>query len=222
MCKCALLAYTRQDARVSSRVNDDSTLFELQEARAVDAELLGRTLESCRDYLLLIAARSIDPDLIPKGGGSDLVQDTLLGAYRDFDTFHGRSRDELLAWLRKILENNLAVFRRRYRGTRKRRVSLEVSFDASAAGAPGPDWASDSASPSKAAANREQAAAIQSALGRIPDDYRRVIVWYQYDQHTFEEIGRRLDRSPEAARKIWSRALVRLTQELGPTHDPRA
>ncbi len=183
---------------------------------------LGRTLESCRDYLLLIAGRSIDRDLLPKGGGSDLVQDTLLGAYRDFDTFHGRSRDELLAWLRKILENNLAVFRRRYRGTRKRRVSLEVSFDADARGAPGPEWASDSASPSTAAAKREQAAALQSALSRIPEDYRRVIVWYQYDQRTFEEIGRRLDRSPEAARKIWSRALLRLTQELGPTHDPGA
>jgi RNA polymerase sigma-70 factor, ECF subfamily len=207
---------------VSSRVNDDSTLLDLQEARAGDAELLGRTLESCRDYLLLIAAREIDRDLVAKGGGSDLVQDTLLGAYRDFGTFHGRSRDELLAWLRKILENNLAVFRRRYRGTRKRQVSLEVSFDAGGAAAPGPDWVSDSASPSSAAAQREQAAALQSALGRIPEDYRRVIVWYQYDQHTFEEIGRRLDRSPEAARKIWSRALVRLTQELGPAHDPRA
>jgi RNA polymerase sigma-70 factor, ECF subfamily len=216
------LANTWQDARVSSRVSDDSTLLDLQEARAGDAELLGRTLESCRDYLQLIAARSIDRDLLPKGGGSDLVQDTLLGAYRDFGTFHGRSRDELLAWLRKILENNLAVFRRRYRGTRKRRVSLEVSFDAEAPGPLGPEWASDSASPSTVAAKREQAAALQSALGRIPDDYRRVIVWYQYDQHTFEEIGRRLDRSPEAARKIWSRALVRLTQELGPTHDPRA
>ena len=87
-------------------------------------------------------------DLLPKGGGSDLVQDTLLGAYRDFGTFHGRSRDELLAWLRKILENNLSVFRRRYRGTRKRRVSLEVPFDAGGAGALGPDWTSDSASPS--------------------------------------------------------------------------
>jgi RNA polymerase sigma-70 factor, ECF subfamily len=207
---------------VSSRVNDDSTLLELIEARAGDAELLGHALESCRDYLLLIAAGAIDRDLLPKGSGSDLVQDTLLGAYRDFGTFHGRSREELLAWLRKILENNLSVFRRRYRGTRKRRVSLEVPFDTAGAGGQRPEWASDSGSPSTAAAKREQAAALQSALGRIPDDYRRVIIWYQYDQHTFEEIGRRLDRSPEAARKIWSRALVRLTQELGPAHDPRA
>ena len=107
---------------MSSAVNDDSSLLDLQEAPAGDAECwaVRRVVSrlSAHDRL----AR-LDPDLAAKGGGSDLVQDTLLGAYRDFATFHGRSRDELHAWLRKILENNLAVFRRRYRGTRKRQVS---------------------------------------------------------------------------------------------------
>ncbi len=207
---------------MSSAVNDDSTLLDLQEARAGDDEVLGRALESCRDYLLTIAARGLDADLTAKGGGSDLVQDTLLGAYRDFATFHGRSRGELRAWLRKILENNLAVFRRRYRGTRKRQVSLEIPIDVATAGPDREVWPCDSGSPSTNAVRQEQAAALMAAMGRIPEDYRRVIVWYQYDQHTFEEIGRRLDRSAEAARKLWSRALARLTVELGPAHDPRA
>ena len=60
-----------------------------------------------------------------------------------------------------------------------------------------------------------------AALGRIPEDYRRVVVWHQYDRLTFEEIGERLGRSAEAIRKLWSRALIRLTEELGPAHDPR-
>jgi RNA polymerase sigma-70 factor (ECF subfamily) len=206
---------------VSSAVNDDSTLLALQEARAGDVEVLGRALESCRDYLLTIASRGLDADLSAKGGGSDLVQDTLLGAYRDFATFHGRSRDELHAWLRKILENNLAVFRRRYRGTRKRQVSLEVPIDVATTGPDWELWPGDSGSPGSNAARQEWAEALMAALERIPEDYRRVIVWYQYDQHTFEEIGRRLNRSAEAARKVWSRALARLTNELGPAHDPR-
>jgi RNA polymerase sigma-70 factor (ECF subfamily) len=150
------------------------------------------------------------------------VQDTLLGAYRDFDTFHGCSRDELRAWLRKILENNLAVFRRRYRGTRKRQVALEIPIDVATAGADRRDWACESASPSARATLGEQTAALMAALARMPEDYRRVILWYQFDQLTFEEVGRRLNRSGEAARKIWSRALNRLTEELGPAHDPRA
>jgi RNA polymerase sigma-70 factor (subfamily 1) len=170
----------------------------------------------------MIAARSLDADLTAKGGASDLVQDTLLGAYRDFATFHGRSRDELRAWLRKILQNNLAVFRRRYRGTLKRQVALELPISAAAGGDARPSSPAERESPSKTAARHEQTAALMAALSRIPDDYYRVVHWYQYDRLTFEEIGRRLDRSAEAARKLWSRALIRLTDELGPDHDPRA
>jgi DNA-directed RNA polymerase specialized sigma24 family protein len=76
--------------------------------------------------------------------------------------------------------------------------------------------------PGTHAARWELAAALMAAPGRIPDDSRRVIVWHQSDQLTFEEIGRRLDRSAEAARNLWTRALIRITDELGPAHDPRA
>jgi RNA polymerase sigma-70 factor (ECF subfamily) len=206
---------------VNSMVGDDPIAVQLQDARAGDVELLGRALDSCRDYLLLIAARGLDADLIAKGGASDIVQDTLMGAYRDFGAFHGCSRDELLAWLRKILRNNLAVHRRRYRGTRKRQIAREVAI----ASLSGPDarhvLPCDSATPGGAALRREQIAALMAALGQIPEDYRRVVVWYQYDRLTFEEIGERLGRSAEAVRKLWSRALLRLTEELGPAHDPQ-
>jgi RNA polymerase sigma-70 factor (ECF subfamily) len=196
-------------------------LHELERARGGDREVLGRALESCREYLLLIAARGLDADLIAKGGPSDIVQDTLLGAYRDFDAFSGCSRDELLAWLRKILQNNLAVHRRRYRGTRKRQVSLEIQTGGSSGAVAFHGLLCDSATPGTAAMRSEQSAALIAALERIADDYRRVIIWYQYERLTFEQIGERLGRSADAVRKLWSRALIRLTEELGPAHDPR-
>ncbi len=202
-------------------VDGDRMLHELERARAGDREVLGRALESCRDYLQLIAARGLDADLIAKGGPSDIVQDTLLGAYRDFDAFNGCSRDELLAWLRKILQNNLAVHRRRYRGTRKRQVSLEIPTGGSSGAAAFHGLLCDSATPGTAAMRGEQSAALIAALERIPEDYRRVVVWHQYEQLTFEEIGERLGRSADAIRKLWSRALIRLTEELGAAHDPR-
>jgi RNA polymerase sigma-70 factor (ECF subfamily) len=209
-----------RDSAVSRTIDGDRMLHELEEARAGDREVLGRALESCREYLLLVAARGLDADLIAKGGASDLVQDTLLGAYRDFDAFSGRSHDELLAWLRKILQNNLAVHRRRYRGTRKRQVSLEIPIGASSGGAALHGLRCDSATPGAAAMRREQSAALIAALERIPEDYRRVVIWYQYERLTFEQIGERLGRSADAVRKLWSRALIRLTEEIGPAHDP--
>ena len=97
--------------------DNHSILLEIQGARSGDVEALGRMLESCRDYLRIVAERALDPDLAAKGGASDLVQETLLGAYRDIDAFRGRSRAELLAWLRKILRNShVADLRRHYRG----------------------------------------------------------------------------------------------------------
>jgi RNA polymerase sigma-70 factor (ECF subfamily) len=193
---------------------------EIEGARAGDAEMLGHLLESCRDYLEAIAGRGLGRDLVPKVGASDLVQETLLGASRDFARFEGRSRDELLAWLRAILQNRLAVIRRHYRGTHKRRVTREVAAGDPTAGGPWEAWRSAATPPGTHAERREGEAALRSALGRLSEDHRRVVVWHQYDGLTFEEIGQRLDRSAEAARKLWSRALTRLADELGPTHAP--
>ena len=200
---------------------DNPVLMDLQGARADDGEAVGRVLESCRDYLRIVAERGLDADLVAKGGASDLVQETLLGAYRDIAAFHGRTRAELLAWLRKILRNNLADLRRRYRGTRKRRIALEQPMGDSSRDAPHEALPCDSVTPGARAVREEQAAALLAALGRIPEHYRQVVVWHQYDRLTFEEIGRRLGRSAESARKLWSRALIRLAEGLGPAHDPR-
>src|SRR5205085_10055364 len=94
----------------------------LPAARAGSRDALGKALEACRGYLLLIANRQLDAALQPKGGPSDLVQETFLEAQRDFAQFQGDSGAELLAWLRQLLLHNLANFKRRYRATDKRQV----------------------------------------------------------------------------------------------------
>src|SRR4051794_12098658 len=87
----------------------------LASAQAGCPAALGQALEACRNYLLWIARREIDPDLQSKGGASDLVQETFMEARRDFASFRGDSEQELLAWLRRLLLNNLSNFVRRYR-----------------------------------------------------------------------------------------------------------
>jgi RNA polymerase sigma-70 factor (ECF subfamily) len=62
----------------------------------------------------------------------------------------------------------------------------------------------------------EQDRALQAALGRLPEDYRRVITLRYEQQLSFEEIGQLLHRSPDAARKLWARAVERLQEELDP------
>src|SRR5262249_21168378 len=92
----------------------------------------GRPLEAFRDYLRLLAGLNLDPRLRSKLDPSDLVQETLLKAHRNFAQFRGQTDAELSSWLRRILANTLAEAVRRYTaGPRKegRERSLEAALD---------------------------------------------------------------------------------------------
>ncbi len=187
----------------------------LPAARAGSREALGQLLEACRAYLLSIANQGLDADLQAKGGASDLVQDTFLEAHRDFARFQGNTEAELLAWLRCLLLNNVANFARGYRATGKRQVRREVRLeggDSSAAANAG--FVAGTSSPSMEAMAHEKAEAVARALERLPEDYRRVITLRNQERREFDDIGRLMDRSPDAARRLWSRAIERLEQEL--------
>ena len=187
----------------------------LSAARGGSSEALGQVLEACRGYLLLIANRELDAALQPKGGPSDLVQETFLEAQRDFARFHGTTADELKAWLRQMLLNNLANFARRYRQTAKREVGREVDLPASQeSGAQEIRLIAEALSPSGEAMANEQVEALGSAMSRLPPDYRQVLLLRFQEQQTFEDIGRTMQRTPNAARMLWLRAVERLQHEL--------
>jgi RNA polymerase sigma-70 factor (ECF subfamily) len=187
----------------------------LAAARSGSAEAMGQVLDACRGYLLTIAAQELDPQLQAKGGASDLVQETLLHALRGFGRFDGDSEAELLAWLRRLLLNNLIDFARLYRATDKRQVAREVGLPAAdSSSGRGPELAGDGSSPSGQAVHHEQARAVEEAMRRLPEDYRQVLLLRYQDERSFEEIGRLMGRTANAARKLWLRAVERLQHEL--------
>jgi RNA polymerase sigma-70 factor (ECF subfamily) len=113
-----------------------------------------------------------------------------------------------------LLLNNLADFRAFYRGVDKRRIDREV--DLTGAGSTqdlGAGLAAAEPTPSRVAMAHEQAEAVRRVLDRLPAEYRVVLLLRHQDELTFEEIGRRMERSAEAARKLWARAVVRLQRE---------
>ena len=187
----------------------------LAAARAGSRDALGRALEICRKYLLLVAEKELDPDIRAKGGASDLVQETFLEAQRDFGKFRGATEAELLGWLRQMLVNNIANFTRRYRGTGKRDMAREAALPpGDPSGDPFP-LTSPERTPSSQAIEREQAESLHRALERLPEDYRRVIVLRHLEHRSFQEIGQLMERSAQAARKLWLRAMAQLRDEWG-------
>lgn len=186
----------------------------LPAARAGSSEALGQVLEACRGYLLLIAQQELDPALQAKGGASDLVQQTFLEAQRDFPAFQGSTHDALLAWVRQLLVNNLANFRRDYHRD-KRRVTREIALPGSDSQAPrGSGLDAKTSTPSALMMLAEQTEALERAVAKLPEDYRRVIQLRYREERSFEAIAELMDRSQNAVRKLWSRAIERLQQEL--------
>lgn len=182
---------------------------------------VGHLLEATRRYLLLVANRSLDAPLQQKVAPSDLVQETFLDAHRDFRRFTGESDGELLGWLCHILMHKAADAGRRFRGTAKRDLKEELPLAASS-GCPAQQVASSDPTPSAVAISCESGQRLHAALARLPAEYRRVIELRSLERLPFVEVGNRLQRSEDAAGKLWFRALQRLKQELAASDDSRA
>lgn len=184
----------------------------LLQAQLGSGSALGELLQSCRQYLLLLADDELGADLKAKVSPSDVVQDSFLEARRDFGQFAGGTPKQFLAWLRRVLLNNVANVLREFRQTARRNITLEAALT---------DYTLDrlhedniALSPSAAAVHNEELAALWQAIARLPDHYQTVIQWRNYERQSFEQIGTQLGRSAEAARKIWVRAIEMLQQEL--------
>ncbi len=177
--------------------------------RGGSAEALGQLLQSCRRYLLSVAERRLVRGVQSKIAAADAVQETFVDVVRDFRGFHGSTKDEWLAWLRRPLRRNLANLTRRYLHTKKRRLGREIPLDEV------PDSALEQAveyftAPEEALQASEDIEALDGALRRLPDHYRVVVVLHQWDNLSFAEIGRHVGRSEEAVRKLWVRAIAQL------------
>jgi RNA polymerase sigma-70 factor (ECF subfamily) len=191
---------------------DDSPEHLLRQARVGCTDALGRLLELYRNYLRLLARTQIDLTLRVRLDPSDLVQESLLEAFRDFQHFAGTSEKELVAWLRRILVRNLADQVKHHKAQARdwgRQESLEALLDRSSSAAE-QALARGISTPSSQAARREQAVLLADALARLPPDYREVIVLRNLEHLKFEEIAARLGRSAGAVRMLWSRALEKL------------
>jgi len=137
----------------------------------------------------------------------------MLEAFRDFDHFDGRSEQEWLAWLRKILAHNAADFVRRYRGTAKRAAGREC-LPRSGRQPPGcaPEPAAQQPTPSQEFLQLDTELRVTAALSELPPDYQEVIVLRNLQRLSFNEVAQRMDRSRPAVQMLWMRAIRKLQE----------
>jgi RNA polymerase sigma-70 factor (ECF subfamily) len=185
----------------------------LARAKALGGSELGELLQLYRNYLSILATAQLDARLRRRISPSDLVQEALLGAYRDFGQFRGGSERELLAWLRQILINCLHHAYETHIKAGRRDLRREVSLDDvgqaldRSAMRLGQCLADRVHSPSAPAHASERAVEIADQLAKLRPDYREVIVLRNLQGMSFEEVAVRMERKPGAVRMLWLRAI---------------
>ena len=196
------------------------TLSLLQQARQGDGSSLGILLRKYFRYLNSLSHVHLDDRIGVRVGASDIVQDTLLEAHRDFGSFSGTTIEEFTGWLRRILFNNLATAIEKHVLADKRDVRKQKSIDQDLSR---PDQShaglarylqQDITSPSTPMQRDESLEQLLTAINRLPADYQNVIRLRHFEDLAFNEIAKRLDRNSGAVRMMWVRAVEKLRVEL--------
>ncbi len=139
---------------------------------------------------------------------SDVFQEVYLCAWRSFEEFQGNTEREFLAWISKILNNELnQIFRM---GQQERNFFSDLG---SAARAEGPGGTPNL---QEEFIRREEQRMARDAFEHLPSEYQKILFLRYEKGLAYEEIGTRMHRSPDAARMLCQRAkqtLCRLMTE---------
>ena len=132
----------------------------------------------------------------------DLVQSTLLRALDHVDGFEHRGQGAFLAYLRRILMNQVRdEIRRSHHRPRREELS--------------DDWASHAPGPLEDVLSQESLAAYEAALAGLPDRSRQAVMLRLEFGMGYQEVAETIGSpSPNAARMLIARALVQMAEAM--------
>jgi RNA polymerase sigma-70 factor (ECF subfamily) len=173
-------------------------------------------LERFREYLGLLARLQLDPRLQAKVDLSGVVQQTLLEAHLAMGQRRGEGEAQVVAWLRKILVNNLADEIRKH-AAGKRDAAIERSLDAGLEQSSSriEAWlAADQSSPSQRAIQHEEMLLLADAVAGLPENQRRAVEYHHLKGWSLAEIAEALQCSKSAVAGLLHRGLETLRRRL--------
>lgn len=139
----------------------------------------------------------------------DLVQSVWKDVLSDMQGFQYQGPDSFFRWLltriiRKIQDKG------RYFAAGKRDQEKEKRFRVGERTGDAPEPPAADPSPSQVAITDEDLNRLMSLLDQLPDNQRQALVLRMKDQMEFDDIGKIMGRSPDAARKLYTRAMKRI------------
>lgn len=183
----------------------------LGRARAGDEQATDQLLRLCRSYVHVQAQRHLHGQLRPRLDASDIVQQSLLDAWQNFDGFRGETTSELVAWLKRIVQRNAVDAAREHQGAEKRALDREQPLagpDDTAR--PTPEPVDQTLTPSQRLIRAEQELLLADAIAQLPADYQQVLICRSLERMPFAEVAARMSRSGPAVQMLWARAVKEL------------
>jgi RNA polymerase sigma-70 factor (ECF subfamily) len=145
----------------------------------------------------------MSPQLRSNVEPEDVLQETLVWAYRSIRKLEWRDEEALERWLFSIAKH--AVLKEASRKNRGRERLIECE-------PPG-----DDPTPSRAMRRGERFDRLKAALDGLSPDHRRVIELARLRGKPVKKIAGEMQRSPDAVSQLLSRALKKLKDALGDT-----
>ncbi len=200
--------------------SDDNTDALLAAARQGDASAIGQLLERHRAPIRRLVQMRLDRRVQQRVDVSDVVQEVMIEANGRLDRYLNDPSMAFHLWLRQIAWDHIIDTYRRHRVSAKRNMDREQSLVASA----GADQSTmelvvqlcdPALTPAAAATQREIAEQVESAVERLGDQDREIIVMRHYEHLSNQEIAEALGLNPPAASMRYLRAIRRLREVLG-------
>jgi len=140
---------------------------------------------------------------------SDVLQESRIVALDRHLDFEQRGDGAFRRWVLGIAEMKARRAVQRHVGVEKRDAQREVT---KARRRDTGQYAGKGPTPSQEAVGSELAEIARKALASLPDDYRRVLRLVREEGLTLREASLRMERSREAVKKVYGRALLGLTE----------
>jgi RNA polymerase sigma-70 factor (subfamily 1) len=186
-----------------------STFDIIGKIKSGDEQAFSFLFEKYRPRLAVIIHYRLSPEQRRAIGVDDILQDTLMKGFRDFDQFTYQSPGSFLRWLSRIADHVITDLIRS-QGRQKRHANEMLQFR-SESNPNGPEPV-DSMTPSRLLAENERLTSLLQTLDALPEDYRRAILLTKIEGLSTQEMSEHLGKSREAGALILHRALKRFRQ----------
>jgi RNA polymerase sigma-70 factor (ECF subfamily) len=179
-------------------------------------ESTDNVLERYRAFLECLTYIQVDPRLWRRFGWSDVVNQTLLEAYRELAKLEEQDEADRNRRLRRMLVNNL-LDRIEHERAEMRDYRREAFLGEALTGSSCnlQKWlADDAAGPGNPADDAERGARLADALARLPAREREALILQKYHGWTLARIAEHLGCTSGAVAGLHARGLKRLRQLL--------